>query len=153
MYRLFFFTSRRRHTRCLSDWSSDVCSSDLKHPRKNPPSCPWYRQNGPKTERILEDHIPKLRQRRAQVDRQPTEMAPHVWRYWRTGPVSASSNLEAGYTSRKCRAGRKQNSRPVTFESVRSYRLQIDGQPYGLTRGQGVPQVHPQCARNRRAYG
>src|SRR5262245_6838442 len=24
-----FFTSRRRHTRCLSDWSSDVCSSDL----------------------------------------------------------------------------------------------------------------------------
>src|SRR5437899_5527140 len=29
----FFFSSRRRHTRCLSDWSSDVCSSDLS--RKN----------------------------------------------------------------------------------------------------------------------
>src|SRR5205814_6011185 len=28
-YRCFFFSSRRRHTRCLSDWSSDVCSSDL----------------------------------------------------------------------------------------------------------------------------
>src|SRR5262245_66671052 len=26
----FFFSSRRRHTRCLSDWSSDVCSSDLE---------------------------------------------------------------------------------------------------------------------------
>src|ERR1039458_8390052 len=26
---LFLFSSRRRHTRCLSDWSSDVCSSDL----------------------------------------------------------------------------------------------------------------------------
>src|ERR1035441_11010130 len=26
---LIFFSSRRRHTRCLSDWSSDVCSSDL----------------------------------------------------------------------------------------------------------------------------
>src|SRR5205814_6606968 len=26
---IFFFSSRRRHTRCLSDWSSDVCSSDL----------------------------------------------------------------------------------------------------------------------------
>src|SRR5438045_9394817 len=25
----FFFSSRGRHTRCLSDWSSDVCSSDL----------------------------------------------------------------------------------------------------------------------------
>src|SRR5437899_11538827 len=29
---LFFFSSRRRHTRCLSDWSSDVCSSDLVDP-------------------------------------------------------------------------------------------------------------------------
>src|ERR1035438_10637247 len=31
----FFFSSRRRHTRCLSDWSSDVCSSDLwfRNPR------------------------------------------------------------------------------------------------------------------------
>src|SRR3989449_8316528 len=27
--RLFFFSSRRRHTRCSRDWSSDVCSSDL----------------------------------------------------------------------------------------------------------------------------
>src|SRR5215204_1641333 len=27
--RLFFFSSRRRHTRSLCDWSSDVCSSDL----------------------------------------------------------------------------------------------------------------------------
>src|SRR5437016_13532063 len=27
---LFFFSSRRRHTRLVSDWSSDVCSSDLK---------------------------------------------------------------------------------------------------------------------------
>src|SRR5687768_10979417 len=25
---LFFFSSRRRHTRCSRDWSSDVCSSD-----------------------------------------------------------------------------------------------------------------------------
>src|SRR3712207_8979032 len=27
---LFFFSSRRRHTRYWRDWSSDVCSSDLK---------------------------------------------------------------------------------------------------------------------------
>src|SRR5207253_6901491 len=27
--RLFFFSSRRRHTRWPRDWSSDVCSSDL----------------------------------------------------------------------------------------------------------------------------
>src|SRR5262245_2182695 len=30
----FFFSSRRRHTRCLSDWSSDVCSSDLDGGRR-----------------------------------------------------------------------------------------------------------------------
>src|SRR5256885_3389313 len=29
---VFFFSSRRRHTRLQGDWSSDVCSSDLpKH--------------------------------------------------------------------------------------------------------------------------
>src|SRR5207248_2510059 len=26
---IFFFSSRRRHTRSYGDWSSDVCSSDL----------------------------------------------------------------------------------------------------------------------------
>src|SRR6266498_4735701 len=28
-YSFFFFSSRRRHTRCGRDWNSDVCSSDL----------------------------------------------------------------------------------------------------------------------------
>src|SRR2546429_3716743 len=35
----FFFSSRRRHTRCSRDWSSDVCSSDLRrfhHPDDAP---------------------------------------------------------------------------------------------------------------------
>src|SRR5947199_7101756 len=35
----FFFSSRRRHTRCLSDWSSDVCSSDLISPPAQPHEC------------------------------------------------------------------------------------------------------------------
>src|SRR5207253_5992818 len=30
---LFFFSSRRRHTRWPRDWSSDVCSSDLNAKR------------------------------------------------------------------------------------------------------------------------
>src|SRR5699024_11450561 len=29
--KLFFFSSRRRHTRSKRDWSSDVCSSDLQN--------------------------------------------------------------------------------------------------------------------------
>src|SRR5260221_1192917 len=31
-----FFTSRRRHTRSLCDWSSDVCSSDLSEVVQQP---------------------------------------------------------------------------------------------------------------------
>src|SRR5437867_9687027 len=42
MYRLrtrtFFFSSRRRHTRSYGDWSSDVCSSDLKNSSYRPPT-------------------------------------------------------------------------------------------------------------------
>src|SRR6266542_4503853 len=34
----FFFSSRRRHTRCYLDWSSDVCSSDLTAPSAPAPS-------------------------------------------------------------------------------------------------------------------
>src|SRR2546430_11351501 len=34
---LFFFSSRRRHTRFDCDWSSDVCSSDLS-PGAAPPA-------------------------------------------------------------------------------------------------------------------
>src|ERR1035441_10906362 len=38
------FSSRRRHTRCLSDWSSDVCSSDLYPARRQ--GIPAHRQPG-----------------------------------------------------------------------------------------------------------
>src|SRR5438128_3073743 len=31
----YFFSSRRRHTRCYRDWSSDVCSSDLSTRRSS----------------------------------------------------------------------------------------------------------------------
>src|SRR5438132_6470771 len=33
---LIFFSSRRRHTRSLCDWSSDVCSSDLTRSQGGP---------------------------------------------------------------------------------------------------------------------
>src|SRR5436305_13437073 len=40
----FFFSSRRRHTRCGRDWSSDVCSSDLKRREARE----WYCPRSPK---------------------------------------------------------------------------------------------------------
>src|SRR5256885_11874271 len=41
---LFFFSSRRRHTRLQGDWSSDVCSSDLVTPAPDSlaTSSKWY---------------------------------------------------------------------------------------------------------------
>src|SRR6266508_839001 len=45
----FFFSSRRRHTRWPRDWSSDMCSSDLRSPlrsrwsgRTSPPPRAWF---------------------------------------------------------------------------------------------------------------
>src|SRR5437016_7835835 len=38
----FFFSSRRRHTRLVSDWGSDVCSSDLVQQRLHGPYAPFY---------------------------------------------------------------------------------------------------------------
>src|SRR5260221_1726517 len=46
----FFFSSRRRHTRSLCDWSSDVCSSDLLHvplQLRNPQQVPTPEQLEP----------------------------------------------------------------------------------------------------------
>src|SRR5205807_4497713 len=37
---IFFFSSRRRHTRLQGDWSSDVCSSDLGARGRNEPPGP-----------------------------------------------------------------------------------------------------------------
>src|SRR5690348_3934755 len=42
---LFFFSSRRRHTSWTGDWSSDVCSSDLK--------TPWNRSTRPSNSTCL----------------------------------------------------------------------------------------------------
>src|SRR3989337_3218210 len=36
MVLFFFCSSRRRHTRCYRDWSSDVCSSDLDLVHQDP---------------------------------------------------------------------------------------------------------------------
>src|SRR6266542_5820157 len=53
MLLFFFFASRRRHTSCYRDWSSDVCSSDLDFVPNHMgigPENPWWLdvlENGP----------------------------------------------------------------------------------------------------------
>src|SRR5438093_5721962 len=54
--KLFFFSSRRRHTRLVSDWSSDVCSSDLTG---------WY--DCGKVDTLLETNRHLLEQGRARL--------------------------------------------------------------------------------------
>src|SRR2546430_11458817 len=43
---IFFFSSRRRHTRFDCDWSSDVCSSDLRNMPLVPPHVPPFQVFG-----------------------------------------------------------------------------------------------------------
>src|SRR5256885_6620785 len=43
---IFFFSSRRRHTRLQGDWSSDVCSSDLADESQPLSFCGFFRLSG-----------------------------------------------------------------------------------------------------------
>src|SRR5690349_21905932 len=58
----FFFSSRRRHTRSLRDWSSDVCSSDLIHaaPMRGIWSAPCTRERAECSERADMDVHPLI---------------------------------------------------------------------------------------------
>src|SRR5947209_11655641 len=65
---IFFFSSRRRHTRYWRDWSSDVCSSDLKTSISDYMVVTCGRSNrhvGAVADRVLEDleqaGVPDLR--------------------------------------------------------------------------------------------
>src|SRR5690349_24868378 len=58
----FVFSSRRRHTRSLRDWSSDVCSSDLRSLEEN--------------RELRRDHIAAFGERRRGLEqRRPPESA------------------------------------------------------------------------------
>src|SRR5690554_7517878 len=49
-FSVFFFSSRRRHTRCGRDWSSDVCYSDLEiitKSYKDEPAVHWTCDGSP----------------------------------------------------------------------------------------------------------
>src|SRR2546422_3085250 len=57
----FFFSSRRRHTRCSRDWSSDVCSSDLPTGWPQRSARDRRRSRGRRGER--QQRLPHLRRR------------------------------------------------------------------------------------------
>src|SRR6185437_779669 len=55
----FFFSSRRRHTRYASDWSSDVCSSDLAETLRQPLP-PDVQHSGDGVRRTRPEVVPNL---------------------------------------------------------------------------------------------
>src|SRR5256885_7714238 len=55
LYLFFFFSSRRRHTRLQGDWSSDVCSSDLRGDDDHPARDGVIRSGHRRLERVGED--------------------------------------------------------------------------------------------------
>src|SRR5688500_20392773 len=83
---MFFFSSRRRHTRLQGDWSSDVCSSDLDRANAavNPPadsaSCGSDGRRGPLLElaRIGVEAADAIRQLRSE-ERRVGKDCDNVW--------------------------------------------------------------------------
>src|SRR6266436_8401900 len=62
LYLFFFFSSRRRHTRCSRDWSSDVCSSDLAD------WCGPCRMMSPVVEQLADEYAGKVTIGKLDVD-------------------------------------------------------------------------------------
>src|SRR5437762_4402908 len=52
----FFFSSRRRHTRYIGDWSSDVCSSDLWRRRPVSDHAAQDRELERRIQRLFQQH-------------------------------------------------------------------------------------------------
>src|SRR5690625_7730045 len=87
---LFFFSSRRRHTRWPRDWSSDVCSSDLRNNgciyhkklsyccRKSTPwSFSFYPTGRSCTSRHRSDHEGRSEERRVGKESRWRRSRPH----------------------------------------------------------------------------
>src|SRR5688500_20319176 len=67
---VFFFSSRRRHTRLQGDWSSDVCSSDLEpRPGAGPADATPLGRRGPDGGREPRRLLGKLGPQRPQIGR------------------------------------------------------------------------------------
>src|SRR5256885_4902401 len=69
--RVFFFSSRRRHTRLQGDWSSDVCSSDLNGRERIDKVVPLAKKHGAALVALTIDQVgmAKTRDRKLEVAR------------------------------------------------------------------------------------
>src|SRR5690348_18048130 len=102
---MFFFSSRRRHTRWTGDWSSDVCSSDLlefgwRGPKWHEPiQIPGDPGSTQSLERLREKISPPFENFAAQL-------ALH-----RQRPAGPQLRSEERRVGKECRPGKKPRSR------------------------------------------
>src|ERR1039457_389241 len=75
LVRVFFFSSRRRHTRLQGDWSSDVCSSDLQQLLDLGHVIPHRQYIGDDKQRADQQH----QQEHPQLEHKPHQPAPCKW--------------------------------------------------------------------------
>src|SRR5258706_8906410 len=91
---IFFFSSRRRHTRLVSDWSSDVCSSDLEHSSRFNPLAEI---------RLFSDRDVSDAQNIANMLVRTGEDGPQE-RYWQDAAASITARSEERRVGKECRS-------------------------------------------------
>src|SRR5437867_9523146 len=106
---LFFFSSRRRHTRSYGDWSSDVCSSDLSRPTRA-------------RSRRRSSSTPAACSRRSSA---ASPASPSRSSRWRTSTSSrgrgdSRSRSEERRVGKECRSGRSPSQEENEREKQRS---------------------------------
>src|SRR3989449_9209589 len=105
---LFFFSSRRRHTRCSRDWSSDVCSSDLLlYATMNTASVVSFRLSGSGTNTVTSPQIPTNPGGQVGVGWRPS------WHAAVTAAASASRHMGLGMGPIFGTGGRTVNLTPL----------------------------------------
>src|SRR5687768_4162180 len=140
---LFFFSSRRRHTRCSRDWSSDVCSSDLTRKSLSRTS------NGYETNRPVNRAAdPSLHVRRSRTGADCSAPAHHrrrlAWRYHdhvRREQPDHRRATAVPLDGRRPRAGRRRHRRVRSGASGRSVEPVRRRPSSCLIEWRGVPPV------------
>src|SRR5260221_14519895 len=98
---LFFFSSRRRHTRSLCDWSSDVCSSDLKELGVGDFDLEiWNAVAAPKA--MPAAHVQKLAEAVSEIARSPemrARLAAQGWQAVGSSPEGLSLRIRQDVTA------------------------------------------------------
>src|SRR6266487_5246883 len=116
---IFFFSSRRRHTRWTGDWSSDVCSSDLR---------PASRTAGSTASRSTRPGRPARRSAGRQATRSPRSARP----WWPILPPRTTHHGAACCDVRAWRMMRVVDDKAILHRYLRASRADLLSKLDGL---------------------